>query len=307
MLIGSTVLLAGVMFGGGFLLRPAAPDVVDRPIVRMVQPNAPQHLKWHPDHIPTFFQRQVTATSAPGDPDLIVWPETALPMLLGNADQALDIIATAAGGAPVVMGVQRYEDGYFNAMILMEGQGQVTQLYDKHHLVPFGEYMPFSWLFRHISIGGLAQRTQAAYSAGPGPSIFDTPLGAALPLICYEAVFPQDVTGAPTRPAYLLQVTNDAWFGTWSGPQQHLMQARMRAIETGLPLVRAANTGVSAMIGPGGRILASLPLGQQGFVDAPLPNARVSTIYWKTGDWLVFVLILGTIIGALTLSFRNSD
>jgi apolipoprotein N-acyltransferase len=110
------------------------------------------------------------------------------------------------------------------------------------------------------------------------------PLGLALPLICYEAVFPQDVYRAPMRPDMLLQITNDAWFGQWSGPYQHLAQARIRAIEQGLPMLRAANTGVSAIIDGAGRTLAALPLGTAGHVDMPLPEPLRRTAYSRTGD-----------------------
>ena len=133
----------------------------------------------------------------------------------------------------------------------------------------------------------------AGYAAGPGPRLIDLgPLGQALPLICYEAVFASDVNAAPSRPDFLIQITNDAWFGRGAGPRQHLAQARMRAIEQGLPLARSANTGISAMIDPRGRVTASLPLNSAGFVDAPLPAPLPPTFYSRTGDWPVGLLLL---------------
>ncbi|SLN13674.1 Apolipoprotein N-acyltransferase [Roseivivax jejudonensis] len=293
--------IAGVvlMLGGGALLAPPPDDLDGRPVVRLVQPNAPQHLKWRRDMVPVYFERQVAATAAAPRPDLIVWPETALPMLLDNAGEALAIVEEAARGAPVVVGIQREEDGrWFNSAVTIGPQGGIVDVYDKHHLVPFGEYMPARWLFEHIEVSGLAARAEGGYSPGPGPRLLDLgALGAALPLICYEAVFPQDVTGAPARPEMLLQLTNDAWFGTFSGPYQHLAQARMRAIETGLPLLRAANTGVSAVIDSGGRVLAALPLGQAGHVDHPLPPAGPATLYSRTGDWPALVALLALLAG----------
>ena len=161
--------------------------------------------------------------------------------------------------------------------------------------------MPFPDLFARINVGGLAQRAASGYSAGPGPRLLDLgPLGKALPLICYEAVFPQHAKTGGSRPDMLIQITNDAWFGTWSGPYQHLAQARMRAIEQGLPMLRSANTGVSAVIDAKGRIVDSIDLGQAGYIDVPLPAALNDTIYSRSGDVPLLVLLLGlTLVGAL--------
>ena len=280
------LVLAVAMLGGGLLLRPAPGDLSDRPVVRLVQPNAPQDEKWRPELIPMFFQRQMAATEAEPQPDLVLWSETALPMMLDNADEAFSIMSEAAGDVPLVVGLQREEGGrYYNSAAVLGPGGAVQDVYDKHHLVPFGEYMPAAWLFRHINVSGLAARAEGGYSAGPGPRLLDLgALGQALPLICYEAVFPQDVNGAPARPDVLVNLTNDAWFGTWSGPYQHLAQARMRAIEQGLPMLRAANTGISAVIDPGGRVLAELPLGEAGHIDHALPLPAERTFYSHTGD-----------------------
>jgi len=197
-----------------------------------------------------------------------------------------------------VLGIQRLEDEAFYNSLALVGQGaEVLQVYDKHHLVPFGEYMPLKPLFRRLNFSGLAARAEGGYSAGPGPQLVDlgAGLGRALPLICYEAVFPQDVNGYAERPDLLLQITNDAWFGEASGPYQHLAQARIRAIEQGLPLLRAANTGVSAVIDGAGRVLVSLPLGEAGHLDALLPPPLRVTPYSRTGDLpaLALLLLLG--------------
>ncbi|MEO0765868.1 MAG: apolipoprotein N-acyltransferase [Pseudomonadota bacterium] len=271
-------------------------------VVRLIQPNAPQDEKWDPARIPVFVNRQIDYTAAPGGPDLIVWPETALPYLAENAQVVFDAIAEAARGAPVTLGIQRRENSnYFNSLVVLDGNGQVMQTYDKHHLVPFGEYMPAEWLFRRINVGGLAQRAEGGYAAGPGPRLLDFGgLGTALPLICYEAVFAHDVGRAPQRPAFLMQLTNDAWFGSRSGPQQHLAQARMRAIEQGLPMVRAANTGISAMIDPRGRVTASLALNTAGYLDAALPAPGAPTVYAGTGD-LPWALVLLSGLFAMVL------
>ena len=148
-------------------------------------------------------------------------------------------------------------------------------------------------LAARFGLHGLAASEGNGYSPGPGARLIELPgIGAALPLICYEAVFAQDVRAAPARPRLLMQLTNDAWFGQFSGPFQHLQQARMRAIEQGLPMLRVANTGVSAMNDAKGHVTARLPLGTAGFADAALPPALPPTIYARLGDWPVLVLIL---------------
>ncbi len=291
-LAGLGVLVA--LWAGGLALTPTAQDLGDRPLVRLIQPNAPQHQKWDRDYIPVFFNRQVDFTAQLPKPDLIVWPETAVPNLLNNAGPALEVIAEAAAGTPVVLGIQREEQGrYYNSLVTLDSAGDVVDLYDKHHLVPFGEYMPAASLFARFNILGLAARAEVGYSAGPGPALIDLGVfGQALPLICYEAVFPQDVNGAPARPDVLLQLTNDAWFGTRAGPQQHFAQARLRAIEQGLPMIRVANTGISAVIDPAGRNVGSLPLGRAGFIDVPVPAPLTPTVYSRTGDGLAVLALI---------------
>jgi apolipoprotein N-acyltransferase len=272
--------------------------------IRLIQPNAPQDQKWHPDHMHRFFQRQLDYTASPAagpKPSLIVWPETAVPSLLEHAEFVLSKVTAASGGTPVVLGMQRSEDlRYYNSFVVLGADGQVADLYDKQHLVPFGEYVPFGDVMARFGLHGFAATSGAGFSAGPGPLVLPIPgIGRVLPLICYEAVFPQDVRAAPSRPDLLIQITNDAWFGTRSGPYQHLVQARMRAIEQGVPMVRAANTGVSAMIAPDGRITHMLPLGQAGYLDAPLPRPGPPTLYSRTGDWSVLLALLAAMFGLL--------
>ena len=289
-LIGAVALITIPPLGG--------PSRLTDHTVRLIQPNAPQDEKWDPAMVPVFVNRQIGYTGAAAVPDLVVWPETALPYLTENAGPVFDEIARAARGAPVVLGIQRrHEQNYFNSLAVLNAQGNMVQSYDKHHLVPFGEYMPFASFFRRIEIGGLAARVENGYAPGPGPKLLDFgPLGTALPLICYEAVFAHDVGGTDTRPFFLLQLTNDAWFGQRSGPQQHLAQARMRAIEQGLPLIRSANTGISAVIDPKGRVTDALALNTAGYLDAALPAAAAATLYSRSGDWpWVLIVVLGLI------------
>lgn len=294
-------LALGLVAGALWLTR--AEPVLTGQTVRLIQPNAAQALKWHPDHVWGFFERQLELTAAAPEgatrPDLIVWPETSVPPFLEQAGPALDAVAGAAQGVPVVLGIRRRDERrFYNSLIYMDRTGAVTGRYDKHHLVPFGEYIPLGDLAARVGIHGLASGEGGGYSAGPGPALLDLgPLGHGLPLICYEAVFPQDVTAAPARPDLLIQITNDGWFGRWSGPYQHLEQARMRAVEQGVPMIRVANTGVSAVIGPQGQTIAALPLGQAGYLDVALPARAAATVYGRSGDWPVFLLTLSLLTG----------
>jgi apolipoprotein N-acyltransferase len=280
--------------------------------IRLIQPNAPQHQKWDPAYIPIFFNRSVDFTAAapqPGQsqPDLIVWPETSIPMYFHAADPAFDVIMDAARGTPVVAGIQRrVGERLYNSLVYLDETGEVAATYDKHHLVPFGEYIPLGDIASRFGWHGLASGEGDGFSAGPGPQVISLgALGKALPLICYEAVFPQDVGGTPERPNFLLLITNDAWFGNYSGPYQHLAQAQMRAIEQGLPMIRAANTGISAMIDPLGRITSSLPLGEAGFIDARLPAPLPPTIYSETGDLPLLLMLFAVLLGLVGLQSRR--
>ncbi|RXV66374.1 apolipoprotein N-acyltransferase [Roseovarius sp. A46] len=285
---GAAVLAAAAaLWPLGAALTPGAAPVPGAPVVRLVQPNAPQHEKWQPDKVQTFFDRQ-RAFSAAGavPPDLVVWPETAVPVLLERAEPTLEAISGAARGAPVVLGIQRTEGPrIYNSLAVVAAGGAVTGVYDKHHLVPFGEYMPFGDLLARFGIYGLAANEGQGYSAGSGARLLDLgPLGRALPLICYEGVFARDLRAVPGRPEFLLLITNDAWFGKISGPYQHLVQARLRSAELGLPMIRVANTGVSAMIDATGRVTDRIPLGEAGWRDAPLPPPLPETFYARWGD-----------------------
>lgn len=292
----SALALAGTWaIGLGVLAEPLpAPGGA---VLRLVQPNAAQSLKWDPDQARHYLEVLLAHSGAEGRPDLVIWPETALPYLLERHSELAPMIAAAAKGAPVAIGAQR-EDGarFWNSLTVIAPDGQLGPRYDKHHLVPFGEYIPLGDLaFRVFGLSAFAAQEGAGYSAGSGPALLDfgAKLGKALPLICYEAVFPQDVNAAPGRADWLLQITNDAWFGTLSGPFQHADQARMRAIEQGLPLVRVANTGVTAVYDARGRVLAELPFGTEAHLDTALPAALPPTLFSKAGEAPVLVLLLG--------------
>ncbi len=295
--MGALALVAAGWGWGLFALSqpdPAAPGVT----LRLVQPNAEQRLKWDPDLAATHFDR-LLRLSAPGEtlPDLVIWPETALPYLLDRHPEIAGMIAAAAGGAPVALGLQRVAgEQAWNSLTVIAPDGAETARYDKAHLVPFGEYIPAGDLaYRLFGLRAFASQAGAGYTAGPGPVALDLGprLGTVLPLICYEAVFPQDIRAAVSRPGWLLQITNDAWFGTWTGPFQHAALARLRAVEFGLPLVRAANTGVTAVYDARGRVVAALPFGTEGALDVALPGALPATPYARLGEVPLLLLLAG--------------
>ena len=289
---------------------PPAPDGAG-PVLRLVQPNAAQHLKWQPEWRGVFFRRglEETAAAPEGPPPVaVVWPETALPELLDESADFRAMLGRAAGGMPVLIGVQRYGlDGRpRNSVALLEGaQGEIVEVHDKHRLVPFGEFLPMQRLFETIGIGPLASRLAGTFAPGEGPALIDVPgIGPVLPLICYEAIFPQDIARVE-RPRAILHLTNDAWFGRRFGPQQHLALTRLRAAESGLPILRAANTGISAAIDARGTVLASLPLRVHGHLDVALPPALPPTPYLATGDWAALGVLLLLAACCVVVSRRN--
>lgn len=276
--------------------------------LRLVQPNAAQHLKWQPDMVPVFFERMMQATAAEGAVDAVIWPEVAVPYLIDERPDLNARIAAANPGAEIILGARRVERGdqitWFNSLAVLDPEGGLRALYDKHHLVPFGEFLPFPNLWERFGLRALAAQA-GRFSAGAGPVTLTLgTLPGFQPLICYEAIFPTEILGGAARPDWLLHITNDAWFGTFSGPYQHLEQAQARAIEQGLPLARAANTGVSAMIDPYGRITASLPLNTDGHLDIRLPRPLAPTIYARWGDWPAFAMVFAGLLAGFALRRR---
>lgn len=295
-------ILAGVLGAALQLLPGPGPGPLETPaapVVRLIQPNAPQHQKWDPAYSFGFFQRLLAYTQSATGVQAIIWPEMALTYGLDSSGDLLQMMDEAAQGTPVIFGApRRHGQGYANSAILMTQGAQIAQIYDKRHLVPFGEYMPFSDLFARVGIYGLAAR--AGYVAGQSPPDLDVPgVGRLRILICYEGIFAEEVRQGP-RPDALLMITNDAWFGRRVGPYQHLMQARMRALELGLPMLRVANTGVSAVIDARGMVVSQLALGEEGALDAALPGILPPTPYARWGEaiflllWAMGVAALGT-------------
>ena len=303
------VLLA--VAGAGAARLELAGDVGSVPGVtlRLVQPSIPQPLKWRPDlrdrHL--AFQAMLSATGAGADsqapPTHVIWAETAAPMFIADDPDRLRWIANATPpGGLTILGAPRRAPAdqpmqLWNSMLVVNAEGSVIATYDKSHLVPFGEYMPLRGLlpFDKLTAG------TTDFSPGPGLTTLHLPgLPPAGPLICYEIIFPGRVAQEEDRPAWLLNLTNDAWYGHSAGPYQHLVAARLRAVEEGLAVVRVANNGISAIIDPFGRTVASLPLGARGVVDGSLPVALSPTLYGRFGEPLVIVgLILVAGVGRM--------
>jgi apolipoprotein N-acyltransferase len=273
--------------------------------LRLVQPNIPQDQKYVRALAARNWQTLIDLSTNKSDfvPTVVVWPEAAPPFLLQRELDAVEPVTDPTGGAGRVLltGNERVDldaDGhrhFFNSLYVFGKGGQLLSTYDKFHLVPFGEYLPLESLLKSLGITKLVG-FPGSFTAGDGPHTIKVP-GApdAGPLICYEILFPGAVIGE-SRPGWLVNVTDDSWFGPWAGPRQHLLAARVRAIEEGLPVARAANTGISAMIDPHGRIVAALAMGQAGVVDASLPQALPATPYARFGDfgfWLLVLLCAG--------------
>lgn len=302
----------GALAGTALLAVLALPGVVHLPLtepeplgrVRILQPDIAQSDKWNPDRVTDNFAMKLDLSRGETPVDLVIWPETAVVYPLDTAEPALEAISAATGGTPFLTGINRREGGdWHNSLVVVGADRAVAEAYDKVHLVPFGEYIPFRIGF----IRAMAGFSSNGFTAGDAVRLIDTPLGRALPLICYEGIFPGHLFRAGERADYLLLITNDAWFGTFAGPQQHFDQARFRATEHGLPLVRVANRGTSTVIDGRGNPdpAATLPPGAAGSVDAVVPAPAVPTLYARTGDWPVFGLLVLAIASALILSRRN--
>jgi apolipoprotein N-acyltransferase len=285
--------------------------------LRIVQPNIPQRDKIDPDKWSENFWSQVdlSAEAAPsGDGLFVIWPENGAP-LLDEDEGALSVLSDALPkNALLLAGAVRRErrendaPRYYNSVFAAAesgGKRRVIAAYDKHHLVPFGEYLPFFSILNAVGLAQLTPYGDAGFAAGPGPRTLEAGGTSFAPLICYEAIFPGALYPKGARPQWLLAVTNDAWFGDSSGPRQHLDQARLRSIESGLPMARSANTGISAVIDAKGRILARLRLYERGRIDLPLPPALPPTLYDRFGDGVYLLMSLFCLGAAWVLSRRT--
>jgi apolipoprotein N-acyltransferase len=281
-----------------------------------MQPNLQQDQKFNYGAKDAVMRRYLALSSgakASGEPGEtsglngithLVWPESAFPFLLTREADALSQIAQLLpAGTVLITGAARADSDataqrprVYNSVYVIDHDGAILSVYDKVHLVPFGEYLPFQATLERL---GLQQLTKlpGGFIAGDRRRTIESPRAPAfLPLICYEIIFPRQAVPPEAQPAWLLNVTNDAWFGFSPGPYQHLEQARVRAIEEGLPLVRAANTGISVVTDALGRTVNSLPLGAEGAFDSQLPRPIRQPLYARTGNALVGLMLCGGIL-----------
>lgn len=303
--------LALVVAGGAGFAGQAAMAPVDTAgdgrLVRIVQPNTPQAEKWRPEMRAAHMAKLVEMSRRDGFDGLaaVIWPETAPPVVVVPGSAVLEVMAKAVPpGGYLLTGAARQtrnrEDGVWNSLLVVDGEGGIVATYDKVHLVPLGEYIPFHKQLAPVS-GAIGR---GSFEVGESRVTLDLPrLPSFSPIICYEVIFPAAVTGPGPRPRWLLNVTNDAWFGLSSGPYQHLASARLRAVEEGLPMFRAANTGVSAVIDAYGRVLAALDMQREGVIDHRIPAAREPTPYGRWGDGALVVLLL-VATGCLLVAVR---
>jgi apolipoprotein N-acyltransferase len=297
----TALLLLVVMGIFGAVRLTLQPTAVTNVKLRIMQPNLQQDVRFNYAAKAEVMQKYLTLSDRASGPQstgvrdahILIWPESAFPFFLTReADAMAQIADLLPKGTVLITGSVRAPDvppgvritRAYNSIYVIDHDGSVLSVYDKLHLVPFGEYLPFQDLMEKL---GFVQLTKVQGGFIPGTrrrslEIPDAP--RALPLICYEAIFPGNVAARDDRPGWIVNLTNDGWFGISTGPYQHLQQARLRAIEEGLPVVRAANTGISAVIDPEGRIVARLGLGIEGVLDASLPTAIPPTIYARIGD-----------------------
>ncbi len=315
-------LLALIGLGGALRLSGAPADMTPGVRLRIMQPNMPEDETFRADHKDEILDRYLTLsdratspqTSGVSDVTHLIWPESAFPFILSRDAAALARIGAFLGhGTVLVTGAARMGESrrgdrlpgeantlYYNSIQALANGGEIVATYDKTHLVPFGEYLPFSGLlesfglrhFVHIP-GGFEPGSRRRLLTVPG-------LPPAAALVCYEAIFSGEATPeAGERPGLLLNVTNDGWFGVTTGPYQHFSQARLRAVEEGLPLVRAANTGLSAVVDGYGRIVHKLPLGSEGVIDSRLPLPAPATFFSTNPLVGVIILLFASLFGAM--------
>jgi len=310
--VAALIVLAALCGYGVARLRTHPTAYVNGVRLRIMQPNLQQDEKFNYTAKEDVMRRylrlsdRATGPRSNGVRDVthLIWPESAFPFFLAREPEALaQITNLLKPNTELITGAVRAAEPVsadhvraYNSIYVIDPDGSIRGIYDKVHLVPFGEYLPFEPLLEKIGLQNLTKQV-GGFSSGDRRRAMDIP-GAPkmLPLICYEAIFPGAAVPRGERPGWLVNVTNDGWFGISSGPYQHFQQARMLAIAEGLPLVRAANTGISGVIDPVGRVIASLPLGAEGVLDARLPQAGAPTIYVKAGSYVVILFLIVSLL-----------
>ena len=306
----SAMLITAVaaLSASAWLARPA-PIAGAGPQVRIVQPNIGQQNKWDPRYEQENFRRFATMSGRPGTtPRLLLWPEAATPDYLTIQPGARRRLAALIGpgdllllgGVELVFGADGRSTAAYNSVFTLRPDGGLGERYDKAHLVPYGEYLPMRPLLSAIGLSRLAPGN-LDFLGGPGPRTIDLGrFGRAGLQVCYEMIFSGKVVDRADRPDFIFNPSNDAWFGAW-GPPQHLAQARLRAVEEGLPVIRATPTGISAVIDADGRLLQSLPLGTAGVIDARLPPPEPPTLFARLGNILPFAFALLLVAAAIAV------
>lgn len=301
LLFASLMFVLPLLWGLGSLRLDRATMLThDGVVLRLVQPAIPQALKWQPElrhqHVLRQMSMSKRSPGPSGSPTAVIWAETNVPFLI---DKDAEVTAALAAAVPddgtLIFGAPRRDDAgnVYNSLLSVNGEAEITGTFDKFHLVPFGEYVPLRGIlpFEKLTAG------RGDFAPGPGPKTLrleNLPSFAAI--ICYEVIFAGKVVDQEDRPEWILNITNDAWFGPSSGPYQHLVQARLRAIEEGLPLVRVANNGISAVIDAHGRVRNQLGLDKVGVVDALLPIALDRTLFARMGESLPLAFAFGILI-----------
>jgi len=290
--------------------------------LRIMQPNLPQDEKFNYSARAAVMARYLALSdraTGPGSTGMrdvthLIWPESAFPFFLQREPDAMAQIADLLPpGAVLIVGAARPVGmaptpgvlRAYNSIYAIDHDGSILGIYDKLHLVPFGEYLPFQDFLESLGLMQLT-KVRGGYLPGTARKPMTVPRAPPfLPLICYEIVFPGEAVLGAERPGWMLNLTNDGWFGRSTGPYQHLQQSRVRAIEEGLPLVRAANTGVSAVLDPVGRTVRELGLGEEGVLDAPLPRAIEPTVYARFRDGPAGLVVLAAFAVVLWRRLRR--
>ena len=278
--------------------------------VRLIQPNAVQEKKWSEEFAPVFFKNMIEMTSQNPKPDIVIWPETSLYLPYNSAFEELDKMKEAAGESILIFGALKIDaTNFLKNSLIIENKNQETVFYDKAKLVPFGEYLPFINLKNYFKISERSNLFGWGFKSGKGSELLSLPNGLTfVPLICYEAIFSNFLKPSVKDADFILQITNDAWFGKSIGPQQHLAQLRIRAIEYGLPVIRVANTGITAIIDAEGKVVKKLSINKSGYLDSFIPSRKHTTIYGKFGDLIFLSLVLLTLVIAfLNKKFINQN
>jgi apolipoprotein N-acyltransferase len=312
--LASVAILVALAGYGAIRLTQHPTSFVSDVRLRIMQPNLTQDERFNYGAKQTVMRRYLALsdratgpeTSGVKDVTHLIWPESAFPFYLAREAEALAQIASLLGRHTVLItgavraaamapsGAARA----YNSVYVFDRDGSISGIYDKVHLVPFGEYLPFTDFVENLGFISLT-KMPGGFLAGDRRRLMTVPgAPSMLPLICYEVIFPDHAVPRGERPGWLLNLTNDGWFGISTGPYQHFQQARVLAIAQGLPLVRAANTGISAVVDPLGRIIKELPLGTEGVLDSGLPRPIAPTPYAQLGDYIAYALVaVGLLIG----------